>query len=263
MQLNPVSTAANVASLLADQGQCIPSSKLVYDDVVDTSTINQVLFIDSNVQDFQNYANAETFPIIYDRMCTREQMLEVLNKKFASISRIAFVNHFSETPYFLNQESLFSEANKQFVVDIIAQFHVQNVDYLACSTLLSANWLNYYAALQSASTSVIIGASDNNTGNIKYGGDWIMESTHEDIHAVYFNDQIQNYASLLITANYTYLGSTFTYTYTIGGTTASVTAWVSGNEITIPSTIDISGTIYDVVILFGLGTTINSIISIT
>ena len=263
MQLDDTTSESVAASLLPDQGQGVPSSKLVYDDAVDTSTINQVLFIDSNVQDFQNYANANTFPIIYDRMCTREQMLEVLSKKFTSISRIAFVNHFSESPYFLNQESLFSEENKQFALDIITQFHVQNVDYLACSTLLSANWLNYYAALQSASTSVIIGASDNNTGNIKYGGDWIMESTHEDIHAVYFNDQIQNYASLLITANYTYLGSTFTYTYTIGGTTASVTAWVSGTEITIPSTIDISGSIYNVTNIGNAFTNLGFLTSIT
>ena len=170
----------------------LPSSSLLYDDAVDTSTMNQVLFIDSNIKNFQTYANVNTFPIIYDSLCTREQMFEVLSSKFTSISRIAFVNHFSETPYFLNQESLFSEANKLFLTDIITQFHVSNVDYLACSTLLSANWTAYYSALQSANTGVIIGASDNDTGNIKYGGDWTMETTYEDIRAVYFNDQIQN-----------------------------------------------------------------------
>ena len=144
MQLNPAISAANVAGLLPDQGQGIPSSKLVYDDAVDTSTMNQVLFIDSNVKNFQTYANAHTFPIIYDRMCTREQMLEVLSKKFTSISRIAFVNHFSESPHFLNQESLFSGANKQFVLYIITKFKVSNVDYLACSTLFSTKWVSYY-----------------------------------------------------------------------------------------------------------------------
>ena len=144
-----------------------PSSNLVYDDMVDTSTMKQVLFINSNVKDFQKYANASTFPIIYDRMCTRKQMLEVLSEKFTSISRIAFVNHFSETPYFLNQESLFSEENKKFLTDIITQFHVSNVDYLACSTLSNANWTTYYSELQAANTGVIIGASDNDTGNIK------------------------------------------------------------------------------------------------
>jgi large repetitive protein len=240
MQLNPVSSAANVASLLPDQGQGIPSSKLVYDDAVDTTEINQVLFIDSNVKNFQTYANARTFPIIYDRICTREQMLEVLSKKFTSISRIAFVNHFSETHYFLNQESLFSEANKQFVVDIITQFHVSNVDYLACSTLSSIKWTTYYSELQTASTSVMIGASDNNTGNIKYGGDWILESTHEDIRAVYFNDQIRNYASLLDTITIDGL------TYSMDGTNASVVGWVSGTDITIPPTITDGTNTYNV-----------------
>jgi len=245
MQLNPA-ISASVASLLLDQGEGILSSNLVYDDAVDTAEINQVLFIDSNVKDFQTYANARTFSIIYDRMCTREQMMEVLSKKFTSISRIAFVNHFSETPYFLNQESLFSEANKQFVVDIITQFHVSNVDYLACSTLSSTNWTTYYSELQAASTSVIIGASDNDTGNIKYGGDWIMESTQEDVRAVYFNDQIQNYASLLVTINITTDTSTLTYTYTSGVFTASVTAWISGTSVTIPSSVAIDGNTYNV-----------------
>ena len=132
-------------SLLHDFARNPVCSKLRYDDALDTSAMKQVLLIDSNVIEFQNYVNASTFPIIYDRMCTREQMLEVLNKKFTNISRIAFVNHFSETPYFLtrsvdeavdevvnewiNQESLFSEENTQFLTDIITQFQVSNVDY--------------------------------------------------------------------------------------------------------------------------------------
>ena len=51
-----------------------PSSSLLYDDAVDTISMKQVLFIDSNVTEFKNYANASTFSIIYDRICTREQM---------------------------------------------------------------------------------------------------------------------------------------------------------------------------------------------
>ena len=184
------------------------SGLLVYDDSIDTNGIHQVLFIDSTECVFQNYANTNTFPIIYDRTCTRDQMLEVLSKKFTTISRIAFVSHFSEKPWFLTEEErlntesldvsssefLFSAANTQFVINLIKQFQVSNVDYLACNTLTNPAWTAYYSLLLSANTGVTIGASDNNTGNIKYSDDWIRETTHEDVHTIYFNDLLlQNY----------------------------------------------------------------------
>jgi hypothetical protein len=40
-------------------------------------------------------------------------------------------------------------------------------------------WNKYFALLQQFNDT-IIGASNDSTGNIKYGGDWIMESTSED-----------------------------------------------------------------------------------
>ena len=43
----------------------------------------------------------------------------------------------------------------------------------------------------------MIGASNDKTGNIKYGGDWIMESTSQDIEAVYFKQSIKYYSHLL------------------------------------------------------------------
>jgi len=46
-------------------------------------------------------------------------------------------------------------------------------------------------------TSVIVGASDDKTGNIKYGGDWILESTSEDVESSYFNQNIRYYNYLL------------------------------------------------------------------
>ena len=63
----------------------LSTKSLVYDDTIDTSTIQNILLIDSNIKDFQQYANVNTFPIIYNRMSTREQMLEVLSIKFQSV----------------------------------------------------------------------------------------------------------------------------------------------------------------------------------
>jgi len=219
---------------------------LIYDDTIDTSTIQNVLFINSAVNDFQQYANANTFPIIYSRMSTREQLMELLSVKFQNISRIAMVCHFSEEPYFLNNELLFSDTNTQFIIDLVKQFNVTNMDFLACSTLQSEVWTSYYTKLRDE-TGLTIGASDDNTGNLKYGGDWILESTQEDVQTVYFNNLIQNYASLLLSItylnlNYTTVGSNATV---IAVTAAQVTAL--NGIISIPSTFIDNGITYNVV----------------
>ena len=60
----------------------------------------------------------------------------------------------------------------------------------------NTEWVNYYDNLQT-DTSVILGASNDKTGNIKYGGDWIMESTSQDIENVYFSSNIDYYKYVL------------------------------------------------------------------
>ena len=226
--------------------QLFPVDPLIYDDTIDTSTIQNVLFINSAVNDFQQYANANTFPIIYSRMSTSEQILELLTIKFQNISRIAMVCHFSEEPHFLNNELLFSDTNTQFIIDLVKQFNVTNIDFLACSTLQSQLWTSYYTKLRDA-TGTQIGASDDNTGNLKYGGDWVLESTQEDVQTVYFNDLIQNYASLLLSITYLNLN------YTTVGTNATVIAPTTGQVtalngiINIPSTFIDNGITYNVV----------------
>ena len=245
----------------------LPIDSLIYDDTIDTSTIQNVILIDSTVIDFQLYNNVNTFPIVYSRMSTREQLLEILTSKFQNISRIAIIGHFTETPYFLNNEMLFSEdpvnTNTQFIIDLIKQFNVSHLDFLACGTLLSQKWTNYYTQLHNATGiptpsanasgvqslagadgfgSLQIGASSDNTGNLKYGGDWILESTQEDIHLIYFNEQIQNYSLLLTSITYDNLS----YTIDIDNTAsvaANQLATISG-VITIPNTFDLSGTTY-------------------
>ncbi len=65
------------------------------------------------------------------------------------------------------------------------------------------NWKIYYELLKHFSTTVI-GASNDLTGNVKYGGDWVMENTNEDIQHIYFNENITNYSSTLFSSSITY-----------------------------------------------------------
>jgi hypothetical protein len=84
------------------------------------------------------------------------------------------------------------------MIDLINKFNIKHLDNLACKSLLYSEWNTYYELL-SNKTNVIIGASNNETGNITYGGDWILESNGEDIVYIYFNNNISNYAETLET----------------------------------------------------------------
>ena len=208
-----------------------PTESLIYNDSIETTAIQNIMLIDYSVKEFQHYANANTFPIIYTSSCTREQLLSLLTSKFQNITRIAVVCHFSETPYFLNRELIFSDTNTQFIVDFIKQFHLSNMDFLACNTLKNMRWKQYYTKIHDL-TGIPIGASIDNTGNIKYGGDWILESTQEDIQTIYFNEQLQNYSALLapITIPFDYVVYTrFSSTLTAIVASQMSNADISGN----------------------------------
>ena len=56
--------------------------------------------------------------------------------------------------------------------------------------------MNYYTIL-TKETGVIVGASNYKTGNIKYGGDWVMENTSQNIELTYFTKSIEYYRYLL------------------------------------------------------------------
>jgi hypothetical protein len=170
--------------------------------------ITNVLLIDSNVKNYQTFVdsvNSYTFPIVYSNMSSKTELLTLLQTNFTSISRIGIVFNSSlenvktfldGKPLFLNSETEPYSENLQFIINVINEFQVKNIDYLACNTLNYQNWVNYYQLL-TQSTGVVIGASNDKTGNIKYGGDWIMESTSQNVELVYFTKSIEYYHYLL------------------------------------------------------------------
>ena len=182
----------------------------------------KVLFIDSQVQDYSVFVesvNIDTFAIVYNRQTDSESVLALLlENNFIKIDRIGFVFHGKSKsdsdeyylPLFLKNEPFFTSGdiavseddiniylsdNVSFIRRLIQEFSVEYMDFLACNLLLLDDWKSYFKLFPS---SVIVGASDNNTGNLKYGGDWIMESTMEDVQKIYFTDAIQNYVDLLV-----------------------------------------------------------------
>ena len=219
------------------------STPLIYDDTISTSSIQQVLFVSAGASPLETYANAETFTIVYDSSSTLEDIWELMRRKFSSSSTLnrigfAFHNH-GDLTRFCNRDTWFSDTdldearqqpefsqNAQFMFDFLREFKVTHVDFLACKTLQSEKWRKYYQLIQTQ-TGVIVGASEDDTGNVKYGGDWVLESTMEDIRDVYFTGGIENYTSLLAPGDYTIIANltgarTVTvldyYLYTAAGT---------------------------------------------
>ena len=202
------------------------SNKITYVPLVYTPNYNcsNILLIDNAVQDYQtivNSVNSNTIAIVYSYLSTKEDLSGVLSN-FTNISRIAFA--FSCNPYnypviFLDNQPLFSfensivdnnSENVLFLINLIQKYNVKNIDYLACNTLNYPQWNNYYNLLKNIIvedindqySNVIVGASNDKTGNIKYGGDWILENTLENIENIYFTQNINYYTYLLDNPNF-------------------------------------------------------------
>lgn len=186
------------------------------------SGCKHVLLIDNAVKDFQLFAtsvNESTFPITYSTRSSKTELLAVLQTNFTSIDRIGIVfssnvfddaqkknakfisNTGLDAKRFLDGKPFFGKdaannENVEFLISVIKQFGVKNIDFLACNTLKSDTWNTYYGNL-TKETGVVVGASKDQTGNVQYGGDWIMESTSQDIEFIYFTKNIEYYTYLL------------------------------------------------------------------
>lgn len=189
-----------------------PSYPLEYGDL--SQNYKNILFIDNAVDDLTTIVdsiNSDTFYIIYSGSSSKVELSILLQTlTMDTIDRIGFFFTLSaDSKIFLDRKPFYdssmnyvesheipSDSNFDLLVEIINQYNIKNVDFLACNTLQYQKWNDYYNALME-STNVIVGASDNETGNIKYGGDWILETTGQDIELIYFNKSIQYYKYLL------------------------------------------------------------------
>ena len=165
-----------------------------------------ILLIDSKVNDYQvivNACNTNTLAIVYSYNFTRDEISKCFSYISQKINRIGiFADQKAELfldnePFFVeNENTLMLSDNTSFMIQLINDYDISYIDYFACNSLNDPNWVNYYEILMSL-TNVIVGASNNATGNIQYGGDWIMENTCQDIESIYFSKNIEYYRYLL------------------------------------------------------------------
>ena len=223
----------------------------------DFSQFKKICFISSAIEyssDFSQYLSSDTYPVVYDFESDSASLKASLLAQFQSIDRVSFLFHglpkastsFSTTR-FLNTKMFFDMAedgvtvvpggeSQLFLQELFTAWNVKNVDFLGCSLLQSPEWKQYFALFQN----VVVGASLDDTGNVRFGGNWVMENTNQNICDLYFNSSIGNYTGLLI--QYTHvINSNFSLLYTIDASN-NVTI-VGGNAtdvyalLTIPSSI--------------------------
>ena len=208
----------------------INDKKLIYDDTINTDNIQNILLICSNTYDaqiFYDSANSATFPILYSYTSEKKEMLALFKAKFQhGIKRVAIVFQdpcnecvlFLDNALFFEEEDLlenqitFSE-NVQFLISIVDFFKIDNLDFLACNTLQYSKWSKYYELLNKTTT-IICGASIDETGNDLNGSNWVMENTNEHIRDVYFTELINNYTSSLAVTQLNQAGGTIQFRQT-------------------------------------------------
>ena len=241
---------------------------LIYNSQINTENVENVLLISSAINEkqlFYESANNNTFPIIYFPNSKKDELIKLFKNKFQNgIKRISFAFHgtLNNSTIFLDQNPLFNETdlsdnihisfseNVVFVTNLIIEFNVKNCDFLACNSLKYSNWNQYYNLITKI-TNVICGASNNTTGNIQYGADWVLENTNENIKHIYFNNFINNYAAYLddiFTINY------LMYTIIPNTTNVSVTGYTTPPlnwDLNIPSVVThpTTNVVYNVITL--------------
>ena len=225
---------------------CNITIPLIYSIIENHEYDNVILIHDkiNNPQEFALYANSKSLSIIYNESSSNDELSELLNKYFTNIKRIAFVFHNTNIDglkEFTNNKPLFDyndleintidySLNMQFIINIANQFNVQNLDYLACNTLLYDHWKKYFDILK-VKTTTTIGASNDETGNIKYGGDWVLENTNEDIRNIYFTNSVENYQYTLATTFLSQNGGTYYFRQV---TSTSLIEYSSNNSTWTP-----------------------------
>jgi len=174
-----------------------------------------LLFVDKNIPDINTFVSAinnDTKYIIYEQSATYNQLLtQIAAFNITLFQRLsfAFINDHKSNKTFIGTDHFISDNNNViidnnvtlFIQNIITTFNISKIDFLACSLLLDNKWKLYFDFL-ATNNNVVIGASNDLTGNLLSGGDWILENTNENVSTIYFNENINLWHYLLDGSNF-------------------------------------------------------------
>ena len=172
-----------------------------------------LLLIDSDIPGldiFMKSCNINTKFIVYN---TKQVTFQMLDKKIASLNiyrynylGFVFVNDhdinkifIDNTPYISRDGStILNNTTTNFIKYLVKKYYISTIDFLACNLLRENTWKKYFEFI-TIQNGIKVRASNDLTGNLSSGGDWILESTGENIEKLYFNSNIQYWNYLLDT----------------------------------------------------------------
>ncbi len=192
---------------------------LIYNsDITDFTGITNVILLDEYIRDpnvFYSSVNDKSFVLKYNPGSSFTELIDILSNRFTSIDRLAIISDdggiqsgktFFDNKKYFEPEDLIGDLSDNIneysqnitnIIQLIKKFNIKNLDFLMCNSLKYPDWKKFYGLIQKE-TGIIVGASDDKTGNIKYGGDWVLESLNQDIKSIYFNDNINSYSDTLV-----------------------------------------------------------------
>jgi hypothetical protein len=181
-----------------------------------------LLLIDDTIQAlsiFINSCNDNTKYVVYNYSDT----LEIIKRKIedlniSSFNKLAFVfssgSDINNKLFVIDQSFITYDPSNNIITDnevtffikyLVDVYSVEYIDFLACNLLSYPIWKSYFDYIKSDNSvssnvngiDVIVRASNDLTGNLSSGGDWVLETTNEDVSSLYFNENIEYWNYLL------------------------------------------------------------------
>lgn len=170
-----------------------------------------LLLIDSKIPGldiFMKSCNQNTKFVVYHTEFVTFQMLD---NKISSLNvyrynnlGFVFVNDYTNKLFLDNKTFINYNENREiientttyFIKYLVRRYSIKNIDFLGCNLLNDFFWKKYFEFIKKQNN-IQVRASDDTTGNLSSGGNWILESTGINVEKMYFNRNIQYWNYLL------------------------------------------------------------------
>ena len=167
-------------------------------------TLDNLIIIGKNVKNvdlIEKSINDSTEIFLVGSDTTEESLLNHVKEK--TYKSVAYFAHYQapETHSITPDVTYNLASDKDALVNFWNKFDTSTIDYLGCSTLKNEVWKNTLKYL-GEKTSKQFRASDDNTGNLKAGGDWVLESDGVNVKDLYFTEEINKWMGLLMIVSY-------------------------------------------------------------
>ncbi len=167
----------------------------------------KLLLINNNVEDYSSFVNAtnnETEVIVVNPVI--DSYTSILEKKLSeNYDSVGIVDYNYNNEYYslvYSEENIFTEEGMNSFITFLKHLNTPTVDFMACSLFNEQKWRDIFDKIETYG--INCRSSNDLTGNLSQGGDWILESedTPVNVASIYFTSLIENYSKLLDNTSY-------------------------------------------------------------